>query len=277
MLASRRLAVMRFLPLLPSVTSSLPSPRMTLSKEFEAVTPDPKKLRRTALILLAIMVVGGVVILKAYEKRSKEAAKENRPNYVTRISEAKDLTFLRQDGEIKELIGLKGKVLVVQCLASAQPDELSTGVMHRISDKYKGREDVALLTLLIDPGPSNSLLDELKIMAENLGAKLPQWTVASNERPTLHRFIKNEFKASMLPHKEAGKWIYDGSIVLIDKERHVRRAVVPQKRGGAPYVTNFDFEQAKKWDVEGIKTGTDLSNTEQMEALLNQTIEILLK
>jgi hypothetical protein len=110
-----------------------------------------------------------------------------------------------------------------------------------------------------------------------LGADLPQWTVASNERPTLHKFIKNEFKANQLPYEKDGEWKFDRSLFLIDKDRHVRKAVVPQKRGGAPYVASFDFEQAYKWDVERIKTGTDHSNVEQLEVLLGDTIEILLK
>lgn len=244
---------------------------------MEPVTPDPKKLRRTALILLVVMVVGGIVILKAYEKRVKESSDDDRPSFVTQISAPKDLVFMRQDGEIKELMVLKGKVLVVQSLPHSQPDEVTTAVMRRLSEKFADEEEFALVTLMLDPGEAGELEKQLEELAEELGAELPQWTVASNDRPTLHKFIKNEFKANMLPHEKEGKWVYDRSLVLIDKNRHVRRAVVPQKRGGAPYVTGFDFEQAEEWDEEGVKTGTELSNVEQMEVLLGETIEILLK
>lgn len=245
-------------------------------QDLEPVTPDPKKLRRTAFILILVMIVGGFVILKAYEKRNKEASSDDRPSFVTRISARKDLVFMRQDGELKDLLSLKGKVVVVQCLASNQEDDLTTPAMNRLAEKYRENENVALITLMLDPGESAGLKDQVSQFATKLGANLPQWTVGTNDRPTLHKFIKNEFKANMLPYEKDGIWYYDRSLFVIDKNRHVRKAVVPQKRGGAPYVASFDFEKAQKWDDEGLTTKTDKTNLEQLEILLGQTIDVLL-
>lgn len=244
--------------------------------DLEPVVPDPKKLRRTAWILVAIMVVGGFVITKAYEKRTKEGARDDRPSFVTQISKEKDLSFMGQDGKVMELISLKGKVLVVQTLSQSQPDETTVAVMKRLAEKFSDNDDVVLVTLVIDPGPAEGLAAQLQAVATDLGAELPQWVVGSNQRETLHKFIKNEFKANMLPHEAEGEWKYDRSLVLIDRNRHVRRAVIPQKRGGAAYVAAFDFEQAQEWDEKKLKTNTDLSNTEQMEVLLGNTIDRLL-
>jgi cytochrome oxidase Cu insertion factor (SCO1/SenC/PrrC family) len=246
-------------------------------EDLEPVTPDPKKLRRTAFILILVMIIGGVVILKAYEKRSKEAASDSRPSFVTRISEQKDLVFLRQDGEQKDLLSLKGKVIVVQCLPSNQDDVLTSPAMKRLAEKYATNSDVALVTLMLDPGPSEGLKDQLSQLASKLGANLPQWTVASNEKPTLHKFIKNEFKANLMPYEKEGIWKYDRSLFLIDKNRHLRKAVIPQKRGGVPFVASFDFEQAQKWDDDGLTTKTEHTNVQQLEILLGQTIEVLLE
>lgn len=243
--------------------------------ELEPVTPNPKALWRTALILLAIMVVGGIVILKAYEKRTKEGEKDDRPSLLTKISETKDLTFLRQDGEISDLMALKGKVIVVQSTPRSDPDGTTTAVMRRLAEKYAGDEDFALVTLMLDPGPAEDLKGELEELAGELGAELPQWTVASNERESLHKFIKNEFKANRLPYEEEGKWKYDRSLVLIDRNRHVRRAVVPQTSGRS-YDIKFDFDQAKDWDENNVLTGTELTNLAQLEVLLGDTIDKLL-
>lgn len=256
--------------------SSLPFRGQMPAPDLEPVKPDAKKNFITAIVLVVVMIVGGIVILKAYEKRSKEGAKDDRPSLMTQISETKDLTYIRQDGEITDLMSLKGKVLVIQSLPNSQPDEITVGVMKRLSEKYAGNDDFALVTLVLDPGAADELQAQLQSVADYLGAQLPQWTVASNERPTLHKFIKNEFKASRLPHEEGGKWLYDKSLVLLDKNRHVRRAVVPQKRGGAAYVAPFDFEMATEWDAKGIKTGTELTNVKQLEVLLEDTIDIVL-
>jgi cytochrome oxidase Cu insertion factor (SCO1/SenC/PrrC family) len=273
---SLRQNVKTALEILPRVGSWVSCQHAMAYEDLEPVTPDPKKLRRTAFILILVMIVGGIVILKAYEKRSKEASNDNRPSFVTRISERKDLVFLRQDGEQKDLLSLKGKVVVVQCLPSNQDDDLTTPAMKRLFEKYAANSDVALVTLMLDSGPSEGLKDQLEQLASKLGANLPQWTVASNERPTLHKFIKNEFKANLMPYEKDGIWNYDRSLFLIDKNRHVRKAVIPQKRGGVPYVASFDFQQAQKWDVDGLTTKTEHSNVEQLEILLGQTIEVLL-
>lgn len=244
--------------------------------ELTPVTPDPKKNYRTALVLVVVMIVGGIMILKAYGKRAEEGRGDDRPSFVTQISEVKDLMYLRQDGELKELKELKGRVVLVQVTPMAEPDEVTTGVMRRFYERYAGEEDVVLLTLVLDPGEAGELRGQLESFSKELGASLPRWVVGSNERGTLHKFIKNEFKGSMLPHEVDGEWVYDRSLVLIDRNRHVRRAVVPQKRGGAAFVTSFDFEKAMEWDEGKIKTGAEVTNVEQMEILLGETLGKLL-
>ena len=171
---------------------------------------------------------------------------------------------------------------MVQSLPQAQPDGLSIEVMKRLAREHAGNEDVVLVTLVLDPGSAEALPAQLQAVAAYLGAELPQWVVGSNEKETLHKFIKNEFKANMLPYEEGGKWVYDGSLVLIDRNRHVRRAVVPKVRIGKPDVVSsnqvvaFDFRQAVEWDEKGLITGTELNNVQRMEELLDETIATLL-
>ena len=51
---------------------------------------------------------------------------------------------------------------------------------------------------------------------------------------------------------------------------------MPQKQGGPPFIATFDFQQAAAWDAKGAKTGTDRNNLQELEHLLNQTIDKLL-
>ena len=60
------------------------------------------------------------------------------------------------------------------------------------------------------------------------------------------------------------------------KPRRIRRAVVPQQRGGPPYVADFDFDEAAGFDARGVKTGNDRTNVRQLEFLLETTIDTLL-
>jgi hypothetical protein len=131
--------------------------------------------------------------------------------------------------------------------------------------------------MVIDPGPAEQAAEKLRAEAERQSAQLPQWWFATTEPVILHKYLKDKCKLGMLPHQKDGKWIYDSSIVLVDRNLKLRKAVVPQKRGGPPFVTGFDFAQAAGWDAKGIKTGTEKSNVEEMQALLEATIEILLQ
>ena len=264
---------------------------------LEPAERDPKKLRNTALILVAIMLLGGVLILmrykhlaaeaerKAYENFAQEqksavndASSENRPAFIYRITPERDLRVLRQDGQIVNLVDLRGKLIAVNVMSLRDPQaaQRSLEVMKRLAAARAETADLALVTLIVDPIPSEKLRTVLEEAAAANGMRLPQWWLGSNEPKTLHKFIKNELKATTYPNELSGKWDYDASIVLIDKNGHIRRAVVPQKQGGDPFVATFDFDQAAAWDAKGAKTGTEHSNVEQLEILLNRTIDKLL-
>jgi cytochrome oxidase Cu insertion factor (SCO1/SenC/PrrC family) len=245
---------------------------------LEPAIRDPKKLRNTALVLVAIMLLGGWLVLKAYEKWSVSQAKDDRPAAIYRITPERDLRMLRQDGKIEDLVNLRGKVIAVNVMSLRDPQaaELSLAVMKRLAASRAATSDFNLISLVVDPEPSEKLLKTLAETATAHGMKLPQWWLGGNEPKTLHKFIKNELKANTYPNEANGKWLYDSSIVLIDKNGHIRRAVVPQKQGGPPFIATFDFEQAAAWDAKGAKTGTARSNAEELEVLLNHTIDKLL-
>ena len=229
-------------------------------------------------MLVAIIFLGGWLVLKAYDRWSIQQAPDDRPAIIYRITPERDLRVLRQDGKIVDLVNLRGKVIAlnVTSLRDPQAAALSMAVMKRLAETRADTADFNLITLVVDPLPSEKLLASLAETSAANGMKLPQWWVGGNEPATLHKFIKNELKATTYPNELKGKWDYDASIVLIDKNGHIRRAVVPQKRGGPPFIATFDFEQAAAWDANGAKTGTAHNNLEQLEILLNHTIDKLL-
>lgn len=254
---------------------------MTAPPDFEPVVPDPKKLRLTALILVAIMIVGGILILKSYEQWTKNSAEDDRPRYYYRITKERDLRIMRQDGQVVDLWDLHGKVWVLQVATLGQPETgaIANDVMNRLATTFAGEEDFALVTLLLDPIPRENLESTLASAADARGIRLPKWWLGTNDAVDLHRFIKNQLKASIFPHIGAdGKWVFDTTLTLIDRDRHIRHAVVRQKhQPGPPYLAAFDFDQAAGWDAQGIKTGTGRSNVEELQALLDKTVRQLLE
>lgn len=250
----------------------LPAPNM------EPAIRDPKKLRNTAIVLVVIMLLGGWLITVSYNQWSQTQAKDDRPAVVYRITPERDLRMLRQDGKTVDLVNLRGNVIAIHVTSLRDPEAgaLSLAVVKRLAASRTGEKNFNLVTLILDPQPAENLLKTLEGAATSFGATLPQWWVGANEPNTLQKFIYNQLKANISPFEKDGKWQYDSSIVLIDKNGHIRRAVVPQKQGGSPYIATFDFEQAAGWDDKGVKTGTDHNNVEQLEILLNHTIDKIL-
>jgi len=251
---------------------------MPLPAEYEPAVRDPKKLNRTAWILLAIIVLGGWLILKAYEKVAVQKSADTRPSIAARILKERDLRIIRQDGKTADLFDLRGHVWAINVVDTKHPksSELCLAVMKRLAGKYADEPDFNLVTLVVNPIPAGEAVDSLATYASAEGMRFPQWWVGTNEAATLHTFIKNELKTNVFPHEKNGEWIFDPTIVLVDRNGHIRRAVIPQKRGGPPFIATFDFDQAAEWDAAGKKTGTDRSNQAELEALLETTINTLL-
>lgn len=252
---------------------------MPVSADHEPAERDPKKLRRTAWVLLVIMLLGGTLVMTAYNKWASSQAKDTRPAVIYRITKERDLRIARQDGKQANLFDLRGHVIALNLVSIRHPEssQRSAAVMKRLSEAYAPNGDFNLVTLVLDEMPAETMVGELGHVAESGAMRLPQWWVGSNESATLQKFVRNELKPSVPPDLIDGKWQFDPSVILIDKNGHLRRAVVPIKNGvGSPKIIAFDFDQAAKWDAEGRKSGSDLSNEAEMEKLLYRTIDALL-
>ena len=257
---------------------------MALPENFEPAVRDPKKLRRTALILVGMMVITGPWIYFLYKKKVNERLEHeresggNRPAIIHRIQPERSLRVIRQDGETADLMDLRNHVFAIHVVHLDQLEEsqLSTEVLKRTATQFAEVEDFRIVTLILNPGKADEALGKLKEAASKMEVELPQWWVATNQQETLTKFIRKELKPTMPPGEVDGRWVFDPRIVLVGRNGHLRRAVVPQKRGGPPYIATFDFDQAAEWDEQGKKTGTELSNAEQLEALMWATIEKLL-
>jgi cytochrome oxidase Cu insertion factor (SCO1/SenC/PrrC family) len=247
-----------------------------LKNGMEPAVRDPAKLRKTAFYIVLFGIVSAVVVLWNYSIASGKQNTSDRPSYHGNVFF--NLKFLRQDGKIGGFDDLKGKVWIIQPYSATQPEtcQLSTAALKRLLEKYQNNDDVAFVSLVIDPGPAEGALKVVQQAAEQQSAKLPKWWFGTTDPDVLHKYLKDKCRLGTLPHFHEGKWLYDSSLIVVDRDMKLRRAVIPQQKGGRPYVTGFDFAQAAEWDEKGTKTGTDLSNQQEMQQLLEKTIEKLL-
>lgn len=252
---------------------------MAFPPDLEPVPRNPRALYLTAAILVGVMVLGAVLILSAYNRYASEKAQDDRPAFVGRLMKHMAPLVRLQDGSTVDLFDLNGKVHILHAVSLRNPEtfELELEIVRRALEQREEEPDFAVVSLVIDPGPHDNVVDVLTRAAEGLGAELPRWWVVTADPTLLHPFLKDRFQGTQLPELKDGVWTYDSTLILIDRNRHIRHAVVPQESGGRPFVTPFNFKLAAAWDADGISTGTERSNVEQLEFLLNQTIDRLLE
>ena len=235
---------------------------------LEPAIRDPRKLRRTAFILVAIMIVGGIGILAAYSKVAKKQAYDPRPPIYGRLNE--NLAVVRQDGSSAGLLDLDNHVWLACAVSVNQPDswKRSREVMLRMRDHYAGNQEVRFVCLTIDPDRETP--EVLARTARELGAELPVWWFAGAGQEFIQKYLKDKFKLGAMPSFDGQQWSYNSKIIVVDRNRHLRKG----KNGRAPI--DFDFDAAASYDEKGLKSGSDKSNVELMEEVLIRTIDTLL-
>jgi len=236
---------------------------------LEPAIRDPKALRRTAIILLVVIIAGGIGIIMAYAKLTERQAMDPRPIFEGRLNE--NLGVVRQDGTAGGLLDLDGKVWLACAVCVNQPESWarSREVMARLAKHYAGNDQVALVCLTIDPDREPP--EVLAKTAKELGAEVPKWWFAAAGQEFVQRYLKDKFRLGALPYQVDGKWVYNPKILVVDKNHHLRAG----KNGKA--VVEFDFDRAASWDAEGKNEGIDKkTNVETMEDVLIRTVDALL-
>jgi len=237
-------------------------------KTLEPAIRDPRKLRRTALILFAIMLIGGPVILYAYSLKAKKDAYDPRPPIYGRLNE--NLAVVRQDGSSAGLLDLDNCVWLASAVSVNQPDswKRSREVMQRMRDHYAGNKEVRFVCLTIDPNKETP--EVLAKTAKEVGAELPTWWFAGAGQEFIQKYLKDKFKLGAMPSFDGQQWSYNSKIIVVDRNRHLRQG----KNGRA--VVDFDFDAAASYDAKGLKSGSDKTNEALMEEVLIKTIDTLL-
>lgn len=249
------------------------------AQDLEPAVRDPKKLRHTALILVGIMVLGAVLILTAYNRDAARTAEDDRPAITGRLN--KNFKVWRQDESEAGLLDLRGDVFVIVPVVFSQPESWGTTreVLLELSKRYESRDDLHIVCVTQDP--ENEPPTMLAAEAKELGAELPQWWLAGSREESVHKYFKNVLKANTMAHREDGRLVYDASLVVIDRDRHIRQPTVRAKKPSGKELNyrnrvTFDFEGAAAWDEEGRSEGLEKTNVETMKELLFKMIDELL-
>ena len=229
--------------------------------DLEPRERDPKAIRRTVLILLVIMF-GGIIVANSYRKLLSRQNEVFRPNYSERLN--KNLQLVRQDRKAISLDDLGGQVWLCALVKTGQPEtgKLSREVMVEMSNRFSEESD--LKCVLIAADPESDTPAELSEWAESEGLTLPRWWLVGAGAERLGKYLKNEMRFSDVPYEKDGQWKFDTSVVVVDRNRHIRG--------------HFDFDRAVTLQDELPPEDRDALNyREELTERLEMTIQYLLE
>ena len=245
----------------------------TPAEKLEPAVRDPRKLRITALILTTLMVISAVGVYIAYLKLSERQADVETPSFKGRIE--KNFKVWRQDESEGDFASMEGEVFVIAPVLFSEPERWvhTRGVLERLSKRYADRKDFHIVCLTIDP--ENEPPKKLAEYAKDLGATLPQWWLGAAREESVHKFLKNILKMETIPYRKDGKWDYDGTLVVIDRDRHIRKGTVKMSKRSR-VDAKFDFEAAAAWGEKHPTDGDKERVSRDLENLLVSVIDHVL-
>jgi cytochrome oxidase Cu insertion factor (SCO1/SenC/PrrC family) len=189
--------------------------------ELEPADRDPVQLRRTALILLGIMLVGGVMIMAAYLVKRQQDLQEDRPALRGRLQ--KNLALVNDRKETVTLGQLEGKVWLVTQVSLSQREEMQRAVdaLRWLEGELPEQKDVRFVLLAVDP--NRDVPEELAKFRAELGVGEQWWLAGAGEGP-IRGYLKKEMKMGEVRVDESGKIEFDSMVLLVDRHLHLRPA-----------------------------------------------------
>ncbi len=206
-------------------------------------------------------MLGGIFVTKAYIRLLERQQSEFRPEYKKRLQ--KNFQMVRHDREAVGLNQLEGKVWLATPFVSGQPEtgRASREAMVKMASSFVDTKDVVFLLLAVNPETDS--VEKMQAFAQGNELALPQWWLVGAEGEKLRKFMKNELRYGIFPHEKDGSWNFDTSVVIVDRQRHIRG--------------HFDFDRAA---VENAKhqeaKGKDPEYPKLMLERLQKTIDYLL-
>ncbi len=214
--------------------------------DLEPAERNPAELRRTALILVTIMIIGAIAVLSAYFVKSRELAEENigRPPITSKIS--RNFAAKNQDDKLVALYDLEGKVwfAVPVCISQLDENKHALAMMKEVTEHYKESDEVRFVAVSIEGVDLGVKPEGLKKAMEQLGIDDPRWWFLTTGDTNKQRgYIKDQLRLGLVSERAdgdpAGKWKFPSQIALIDRRMHIRQ--------------RYDFKEAREYEIKAEK------------------------
>lgn len=195
---------------------------------------------KTVLVLLAIILLSGLLIPKAYFKYV--SSREFRPPFEKGLT--KNIELLDDQKGVISLSEFQGQIWIAYCTASAIPNTLAQEKIKSLRASFPAIQ-LKTCAFLVDATETEG--EKLKAYRTAHAATLTDSDriVAANIT-VIQKYLKNEFRFALLPHLKDSVWTYDSDLILLDQ--------IPEENKGLPQAAlchmrgHFNFEKATALD-----------------------------
>jgi len=199
---------------------------------LEPAEVNPAQLRKTAFILVALILVGAVAVTASYIATAKKQKEDFRPAF---LDELKGHVLLQlSDGSIVNTVDIKEDVWLYYQTSFAERDQ------HPEREKALAMvpsEGVKKVEFFVDMDPNN---EKDRAQMATLNSEEGVWKVAAKAK-LLEKYLKSEIRFGTIPHMKDGKLIYDSSVAILKRDKPEGKNPRIHMRGEM-----FDFKKAKK-------------------------------
>ena len=133
-----------------------------------------------------------------------------------------DFAFLDQDSSMVTNASFKDKIYLADFFFISCPTICPKvkKQMLRIYDRFKGNDELMLLSHTIDP--KRDTVGRLKTYAQNLGVDDGQWKFVTGDKDLVYGIADDYMSIAKEDPNAPGGFDHSGWILLIDKQGHIR-------------------------------------------------------
>ncbi len=223
---------------------------------------------KTVLILAAIIIASGALIPPAYVRYLN--SREFRPPFEKALT--KNIQLLDDKRNVISLSVFHGNIWLAYCSSTQEVNKLNHEKVTNLRKQFPDTEIKACIFIVdATEKEKQKLINYRKTHSAFLTDS--DYIVAANIK-VVQKYIKNEFRFSLLPYEKDGKWTYDHDLILLDQISEgtstLPQAALCHMRG------HFNFTKAQSLDLQLKKSEEPMIYEERLDQLLHDSVSYLL-
>lgn len=215
---------------LPLPEKGLVSPHVRAAEGLEPAEVNPAQLRKTAFILVALILIGAVAVTASYIATAKKQQEEFRPAFVSELKGHVKLQL--SDGRVVDTSEIKEDVWLYYQTSFEERDK---HVEREKALALLPKEGIKHVIFFVDMDPNK---EEDRAQMATLESEEGVWKVAAKAK-VLEKYLKSGLRFGTIPHVKDGKLIYDSSVAVLKRDR-------PEGKNPRTHIRGemFDFARA---------------------------------